>query len=427
MTPGEEDFLAEWIIEQDSQGFPPTHIRAREMAERILKIHGDATPLGNKWISQFKQRHPEISACIGWKIDTRRIHGTQPELIKEFYNLYERLRTTHGIVEENIWNIDEHGMGLGLLSNSQVLAKAERRHTFLQASDPKEWVTIIEAINSTGCKIQPLVIFKGKHLQTSWFNYQNLPNWEFTTSENGWTSNDIGLEWLKRCFLPETVPNNGVWRLLILDGHASHVSVDFMYECKMKMVLLLFLPAHSSHVLQPLDLGTFASLKAHYRHELLEISYLDDAAPIKKQRFIQAYQRIRERAMSPTILKSGWKATGLVPYDRSKGMNSNQLRIQSNKCPKPPTTPKKSPSKEQDWLLRTPSSDQQLIQSIKKLISPNKQDRNVRGVISKAGKAFQNLITQQAVDQTIISKQESQLQSFRIQKNKKRIIPDPNS
>jgi iron-sulfur cluster repair protein YtfE (RIC family) len=48
LTPGEEDFLVQWIIEQDHQGFPPTHIRAKEMAERILHIHGDTKPLGKK-------------------------------------------------------------------------------------------------------------------------------------------------------------------------------------------------------------------------------------------------------------------------------------------------------------------------------------------------------------------------------------------
>lgn len=114
LTPKEEEFLVQWIIEQDNQGFPPTHTRTREMAERILQIHDDHQPLGRKWLTHFLQRHPEISSCIGKKIDAKRIQGTQPELVGEFYNLYEQLRKKYGIVDEDIWNMDEHGMGLGI-------------------------------------------------------------------------------------------------------------------------------------------------------------------------------------------------------------------------------------------------------------------------------------------------------------------------
>lgn len=62
----EEEFLAEWIIEQDNQEFPHTHIHAWEMAERILQIHRDTKSLKNKWVSQFKQHHSEVSS-LHWE------------------------------------------------------------------------------------------------------------------------------------------------------------------------------------------------------------------------------------------------------------------------------------------------------------------------------------------------------------------------
>ncbi len=50
LSPAQEDFLAEWILEQDMQGYPPSHTRAREMAARIIRMNGDIKPLGKKWI-----------------------------------------------------------------------------------------------------------------------------------------------------------------------------------------------------------------------------------------------------------------------------------------------------------------------------------------------------------------------------------------
>ena len=46
LTPLQEDFLVEWILEEDARGYPPPHARAREMANRILRINGDTQPVG---------------------------------------------------------------------------------------------------------------------------------------------------------------------------------------------------------------------------------------------------------------------------------------------------------------------------------------------------------------------------------------------
>ena len=74
--------------------------------------------------------------------------------------------------------------------------------------------------------------------------------WEVTFSENGWTSNNIAVEWLEKVFLPQTQPPNpDDARLLIVDGHGSHTSDEFMTICYLNNVHLLFLPAHTSHIL----------------------------------------------------------------------------------------------------------------------------------------------------------------------------------
>jgi hypothetical protein len=79
LTPDQEQFLVEWILEQDQQGFPPSHARAREMATRVLRSGGDYSPPGKAWLPKFIQRNPRVASCIGRRIDASRIQGTQPE------------------------------------------------------------------------------------------------------------------------------------------------------------------------------------------------------------------------------------------------------------------------------------------------------------------------------------------------------------
>ena len=46
----------------------------------------------------------------------------------------------------------------------------------------------------------------------------------------------------------------------ILDGHASHFSWEFLSFCLEHNMLVLCLPPHSTHILQPLDVGLFSPL-----------------------------------------------------------------------------------------------------------------------------------------------------------------------
>ncbi|EMT73735.1 hypothetical protein FOC4_g10000795 [Fusarium odoratissimum] len=74
-------------------------------------------------------------------------------------------------------------------------------------------------------------------------------DWAIATSQNGWTDNEIGLEWLKhfnRCIAKRS---NRRYRLLILDGHESHHFADFERYCKDNKIIMLCMPAYLSHIL----------------------------------------------------------------------------------------------------------------------------------------------------------------------------------
>lgn len=61
------------------------------------------------------------------------------------------------------------------------------------------------------------------------------------------------------------------YRLLILDGHESHHSTDFELYCKDKNTISICMPPHSSHILQPLDIGCFSPLKQAYGRQIEDL------------------------------------------------------------------------------------------------------------------------------------------------------------
>ena len=98
-----------------------------------------------------------------------------------------------------------------------------------------------------------------------------------------------------------------------------------MWECRENKIHLLYLPAHLLHLLQPLDLAAFLVLKLRYRQEISALSALDDAALVKKERFVICYNKAREESFNKRVIRASWKAAGLVPYRPSLVLNSSQI------------------------------------------------------------------------------------------------------
>ena len=153
---------------------------------------------------------------------------------------------------------------MGIISTAKVVTGSN------QAGKPRttqpgncEWVTVIETICACGHTIPPLIIFEAVMHQAAWYeNSLLLYNWSIAVSENGWMNNQIGLTWLKTVFNKHTKDCSvDQYRLLILDGHGSHVTPEFNQYCLECSIIILCMPPHSSHLLQPLDVDCFSVLK----------------------------------------------------------------------------------------------------------------------------------------------------------------------
>jgi hypothetical protein len=390
------------------------------MATRLLRMNGDYEPLGQLWIPHFIARNPRVASIVGRTIESARTTAANYDTIKAFLELFERTRIELGIQYEDIWNMDETGCALGVCTNAQVLASSSKKKAYIKSPEDREWVSTIETISATGVKLQCLVIFKGKHLQSTWFPAQNAPDWLYTTSENGWTSNSIGYEWLRRIFIPNTSPSTGGHRLLLLDGHGSHIPIDFMWLCKINKIHLLYLPAHASHLLQPLDLAPFSVLKSRYRNEIRALSALDDAAPVKKERFVVSYNKARDEGLSERVIRAGWRAAGLCPYNPAVVLLSSQV------TGRPATPPTSQSLAAPESIFTTPRSSQALYKAQQQLLLSESLSRSTRLVLSKAGKAIAEANTRAAQLEADNQRLKYQLDSTRNTRVRKRVQVNPN-
>ena len=104
--------------------------------------------------------------------------------------------------------------------------------------------------------------------------------------------------------------------MLIVDGHASHMTNEFIKFTQKHKIVCLCLPAHSRHLLQPLDVGVFGSLKRNYKTLLAEKTRFA-TYNIDKADFISLIQKAKRQGISVQNIQSAWRATGLVLYNPS--------------------------------------------------------------------------------------------------------------
>ena len=156
-----------------------------------------------------------------------------------------------------------------------------------------------------------------------------MPDFLYTSSENGWTSNAIAVEWLHRVFLSET-DTDGALRLLLLDNHGSHIMIQFMKICWENNVTIFYLIPYSSYVLQPLDLCPFSVIKSRYRDEISNLAALTDEIVVKKNLFIEVYNKARNEGMTEYNIRAGWSAIGIYPWDPQKVLWSSQVMKATN-------------------------------------------------------------------------------------------------
>jgi hypothetical protein len=105
------------------------------------------------------------------------------------------------------------------------------------------------------------------------------------------------------------------WRLLFVDGHGSHVTTEFLQKALEKKILVVIYPPHTTHRLQPLDVGCLAPLATYYSQSLESFSNSSEGLTRMSQKeSLDVFRPALQKAFTEANIKSSWKKTGLVPW-----------------------------------------------------------------------------------------------------------------
>jgi len=358
LTPAEEKALPQYLKRMADLGYPIPIKHLRSLAFSIARGRSGADvatkPPGKNWPKAFEKRHFEdLKArkvkAVDWSRHDNNIHGK----VTHWFEVIREVLEDPDVLRENVYNMDETGIMLCMLGSVKVLVGKNDLRNYRGAGVKRTMVTAIECISCDGKSLLPLIIWPASTYRSNWTTYPT-PGWHFACSESGYTDSKISLEWLTRVFDPQTKERAGQKpRVLICDGFGTHETLEILRFGLENNIRLCRLASHTSHKLQPCDVGVFGPLKGAYR-DLAERFYRGGANTVGKEHFTALYSAAREKTLTPHNIRAGWGRSGMYPF------NPDRVLREIRKPPAELTVPKaddvEAPLCSQDEALQTPAT-----------------------------------------------------------------------
>jgi hypothetical protein len=140
------------------------------------------------------------------------------------------------------------------------------------------------------------------------------------------------------------------------------------------------MPAHTSHILQPLDVSCFGLLKKVYGSQI-EMKIRLGINHITKEEFLPAFLTAHRQVMIARTITSGFRATGLVPFDPQRVLDKLSPIIEATPSPR---------SSQTSWNPQTPKTLPQIKRQGQLVLTENRKRRRLSA--SSAEKPFQQLL-----------------------------------
>jgi hypothetical protein len=102
--------------------------------------------------------------------------------------------------------------------------------------------------------------------------------------------------------------------LLVYDGHDSHETIEINKLAHENNIILFSLPPHTTHKLQPLDVGVFGPFSRAWIDRCDEIVE-DTGQEMPHEEFVKEYMAIRRASFKKETILQAWRKSGIRPLN----------------------------------------------------------------------------------------------------------------
>ena len=305
-------------------GFPLTQGWVRQLAFQYahtnnLKGFSEHMQLaGKKWVRGFLSRQANLTVKTAKNLSIARAMGANPTIISNwFVKLKSTLKSCGINSPSQVWSGDETGVQSVPKEKKVVAVRKVKAHQQVSA-EQGETSTVLTFVSGEGKVVPPMIIHKGERVQENWIR-KTPGDVRVAATTRGYITkakfHEYGLRFAR--YLRQQELNDRP-HMLIVDSHNSHLyNLPFYQVMKANNIHVFTIPPHTSHILQPLDSTPFAMFKRHWEINLIKYNAAHHGRSLNKVDFWDVFTPSFNFAMIPKNILSGFRKTGISPYDPS--------------------------------------------------------------------------------------------------------------
>ncbi|XP_029375064.1 uncharacterized protein LOC115054154 [Echeneis naucrates] len=319
ITSADEQLLVEFSLYMSKHGFPLTKQQLVSFASSIYKRQHRRvafSKLGQTWWLNFRKRQEKnITIQPADNVVRGRTVCVRKEAVDQFFLLLSTVMDTHGLRDKphQIYNCNETGFQLG---RKRVILQKSASLGFKPTPGSRDHISVLACFNAAGEDIPPFIIYSKAYPGGVRYKTQGPPNALYGWSELGCINSDLFKRWFLKHFLVRATKERPL--LLIFDGHKSPVNLEVVEAARKEDIILLCLPPHCSHILQPLDGGLFMLLRQHFGTLIGDGCAADTHFSISKKEFSGLFKgtyQVAKEEEGIRVVKEGFRKCGIYPLN----------------------------------------------------------------------------------------------------------------
>lgn len=136
-----------------------------------------------------------------------------------------------------------------------------------------------------------------------------------STSANGWQTSNTFQQYVIK--LVEEMRQNGIEGPIVLfaDGFPGHFPIELRKYCNDHDVIFIILLPNSTHLLQPLDVVVFKTVKTEFKNQCSIYKRIEKKTELTEVDFIKIVSRTLKKAITVELVKKSFLTTGLFPLN----------------------------------------------------------------------------------------------------------------
>ncbi len=268
LTPIKKTILKDYIYDCFQSGLSLTLKLFREYADELCRAKGDDKEVEKNWYLGFYERYISIELLYARSIAKERVFNKNTDNYIVWFRLYELTVAKWNILLVDTHNMDESGYIIEVSHKSRVIILVKAKEVIKSIDDKREWVINIDIISGIKTASKGFFVIKGKYVFRDLMDYVVESGCTIAVTDNGWFNDLKVMNYIKH--FDRYTELIGDYRLLVLDGYGSHVIFQFRKYAYDSKIILLYLPAYTTHKLQLLNVGIFGPQADYYSQEVDE-------------------------------------------------------------------------------------------------------------------------------------------------------------